>query len=126
MEIKTKKLLFLTILFIFVAFFSVFILIKQKKEKFLNFENSLILYYSIGCPHCAKVDEFLKENKLNNKIPLEKKEVYLHKKNQEELIEKAKNCGITSSIGVPFLWDGKNCYIGDREIINFLKEKFNL
>ncbi len=126
MEIKTKKLLFLTILFIFVAFFSVFILIKQKKEKFLNFENSLILYYSIGCPHCAKVDEFLKENKFNNKIPLEKKEVYLHKKNQEELIEKAKNCGITSSIGVPFLWDGKNCYIGDREIINFLKEKFNL
>jgi len=39
---------------------------------------------------------------------------------------KAKICELpTDSIGVPFLWDGKDCLIGDQDIINFFKQKTN-
>ena len=85
-----------------------------------------ILFYGEGCPHCAIVDEFIKENKVDEKFSFERKEVYYNKKNSEELSEKAQKCGLpTASIGVPFLWDGSNskCLIGDKDIIDFFKQK---
>ena len=44
--------------------------------------------------------------------------------NAKELTEKARICGLpTDSIGVPFLWDGEKCFIGDQDIINFFSAK---
>jgi glutaredoxin len=89
----------------------------------------IILFYGIGCPHCAKVEEFIKTNKIKEKIEFEEKEVYYNKENAQKLIEIAKKCGFNEKeIGVPFLWDGENqrCIVGDEPIINFFKEKLNL
>lgn len=89
-------------------------------------EDSLIFFYGKGCPHCALVEEFMKQNNVLSKINIVEKEVYYNKKNASELAEKARICGInTNEIGVPFLWDGKNCIVGDTPIINFLNEKLN-
>lgn len=84
----------------------------------------LILFYGEGCPHCEKVEKFIEENKIDKKISLEKKEVYNNDNNGKELGEKAVSCGMdTDRIGLPFLWDGKKCLMGDTDIIDYLKNK---
>ncbi|MCS6788983.1 MAG: hypothetical protein NZ484_00185 [Patescibacteria group bacterium] len=87
-----------------------------------TFENNkLILYYGEGCPHCAIVENYLKSNQL--KIGLEQKEVYYNQNNQKDLISKAKICNIPQNqIGIPFLWTGQNCIVGDQPIIDYFKK----
>ena len=129
-----KKIIMSTILFIIVLIFSIFA-IGQKKEKnkvtignadaIINQQtNKIIFFYGDGCPHCAKVEEYFKKNDIQDKISFDKKEVYHNKNNASELAIKAKQCGLTTnSIGIPFLWTGKKCLIGDENIINFFKQK---
>jgi len=86
--------------------------------------NQLILYYGQGCPHCARVEEFIEQNKVKEKIALEEKEVWYDSRNAKEMVERAKSCRISENeLGVPFLWDGQHCLIGDTDIIAFLKKK---
>ncbi len=55
------------------------------------------------------------------------KEVFKNKDNAALLATKAQACNIaTDQIGVPFLWDGTKCYVGDEDIINFFKQKTNV
>jgi len=70
------------------------------------------------------VEEYIKENNINDKISFAQKEVYYNQNNAKELEAKAKICELpTDSIGVPLLWDGEKCLIGDQDIINFFKQK---
>ena len=88
--------------------------------------NQIILFYGDGCPHCAIVEEYINKNNVQNKISFTQKEVYYNQSNAKELETKAKICGLpTNSIGVPFLWNGDKCLIGDQDIINFFKQKTN-
>lgn len=131
-----KKIIIPSILFIFVLGFSFFVFSQEKKqdqpvnngsaEKINQSESQIILFYGDGCPHCAIVEENIKENKFDERIAFSRKEVYYNRANAKELEEKAKICGIpTDSIGVPFLWDGEKCLIGDKDIVNFFKQKIN-
>jgi glutaredoxin len=84
--------------------------------------NGIILFYGNGCSHCENVDKFIKENNIEDKIKFTKLEVFNNKENADILIEKANACGLpTDKIGVPFLWDGKNCISGDVDIIKFFE-----
>jgi glutaredoxin len=97
--------------------------VESKKDQS---ESQIILFYGDGCPHCAIVEEYIKENSIGDKISFAQKEVYYNQNNAKELEVKAKICGLsTDSIGVPFLWDGEDCLIGDQDIINFFKQKTN-
>ena len=41
-----------------------------------------------------------------------------------ELSQKASECGLsTNSVGVPFLWDGKTCLVGDADVIDFFRKR---
>jgi glutaredoxin len=128
-----NKVIIPTILFIAVLIFSFYVLSQERKNQSPKNEtgttqnqsaDQIILFYSDGCPHCAKVEEYIKENNIQNKISFVQKEVYYNQDNAQELLEKAKLCGLPiNSIGVPFLWDGKKCLIGDQDIIKFFKQK---
>lgn len=119
-----KKILIPAILFAAVILVAVIMLVKDNGSQPPKPESSIVLYYGDGCPHCAIVDEFLEQNKAAEKADYKKKEVYNNKENADELAAKAKICGLpTNSIGVPFLWDGSKCLIGDQDIINFFKQK---
>jgi glutaredoxin len=124
-----KKIIIPTILFAVVLIFSFAVLLKgeAKNGKEDNKQKSeIILFYGIGCPHCAKVEDYIKQNRIDDKISLVQKEVYYNQENAKELGEKAQKCGLmANSIGVPFLWDGKACIVGDQPIIDFLKQKVN-
>jgi glutaredoxin len=119
-----KKILFPTVLFVSILVFSFFVLLKNQPINQKYNQSQIILFYGIGCPLCEKVEEFIKENQIEKKIPFAKKEVYFNRQNARELQEKAKICKIPESeLGVPFLWDGEKCFLGYFEIIDFFKEK---
>jgi len=124
---KTKLILsFFGILIILILLF--FFLQKSFKPKNQT-PAKIILFYGSGCPHCKRVEDFIRENKVKERISFEEKEVYFNKENSKKLIEIAKGCGLKENeIGVPFLWDeeSKKCIVGDDPIINFFKEKLNL
>jgi glutaredoxin len=86
--------------------------------------DGLVLYWGEGCPHCEKVEEFLAQNKLDAKFPITRKEVYSQKGNAREMQKIAKSCGLPAdSISIPFLWTGKECLIGDVDIIAFFQKQ---
>jgi len=119
-----KKILLPTILFASVLVFSFLVLLKNQPINQQSEQSQIILFYGIGCPHCAKVEEFIKENQIEKTISFVKKEIYFNRQNAKELEEKAKICEIPENeVGVPFLWDGEKCLIGDVDIISFFKEK---
>jgi len=132
-----KKLTFVSLLFIAVVVIAVVVLANNKKESLSQAvanmgpeqntvvqKNDIILFYGDGCPHCAIVEKYLSENNVSDTIAFAQKEVYHHQDNAKELETKAKQCGIpTDSIGVPFLWDGSGCIIGDQPIIDFFKSR---
>ena len=119
-----KKIIIPTILFVICLVFSFLVLLKNQPINQQSEQSQIILFYGIGCPHCAKVEEFIKENQIEKKIPFVKKEIYFNRQNAKELEEKAKICEIPENeVGVPFLWDGEKCFLGDVDIINFFKEK---
>jgi glutaredoxin len=125
---RKRVLIFLSILLI-IIFSALFFLNKNNYQTEKELKEKLILFWGIGCPHCAKVEEFIKENGIKEKISFEEREVYFDRKNQNILKEAARLCNLKANeIGVPFLWDrGKGeCIIGDEPIINFFKEKLNL
>jgi len=72
------------------------------------------------------VEEYIEKNKARDKISFAQKEVYYNQSNAKELEAKAEICGMPAdSIGVPFLWDGEKCLIGDQDIIEFFNQKIN-
>jgi glutaredoxin len=131
-----KKIIIPTVLFIIVFVFSFFALSQEKSKNQSptnepikeenQATNQIILFYGDGCPHCKIVESYIKQYQIANKISFAQKEVYYNQNNAKELEAKAKICGLpTDSIGVPFLWDGEKCFIGDQDIINFFKQKTN-
>jgi len=69
----------------------------------------------------------LKKNKVEEKVKIEKKEVWYNRENASELQEVAKFCSLDSnSIGVPFLWADGKCYIGTPEVKRVLGDKSNV
>ncbi|MDD4628679.1 MAG: hypothetical protein PHE68_04795 [Candidatus Peribacteraceae bacterium] len=84
----------------------------------------IIFFFGNGCPHCEIVEKYFADNRVEEKVMFEKKEVYYNKKNQREMAAHAKTCGLpTDNIGVPFLWTGSGCLIGDKDIIDFFQKK---
>jgi len=134
-----NKIIIPTILFAFALIFSFYVLSQEKnKTEIVTNEtiqtipttsessDQIIFFYGDGCPHCAIVEKYFKENKIEEKIKFAQKEVYYNKNNAKELEAKARICGLaTDSIGVPFLWDGEKCLIGDEDIIYFFQQKIN-
>lgn len=129
-----NKIIIPSILFISVLIFSFFALSKEKSKKQLpenetktennQQESSIILFYGDGCPHCKIIEEYIAANGIQNKILFDKKEIYHNKNNASDLEAKAKICGIpANSIGVPFLWSGEKCFMGDQDIIEFFSAK---
>lgn len=84
----------------------------------------IILFYGNGCPHCENVEKFIKDKNITSKIQFSELEVFNNDKNAKILREKARICRIDSTqIGVPFLWDGQKCFLGEDDVISFLKSK---
>ncbi len=84
----------------------------------------IILFYGDGCPHCKLVSDFIAANNVKAKVAFTELEVFNDENNAGILLQKAQICKIAEDkIGVPFLWTGSTCLLGDQDVINFFKEK---
>ena len=82
----------------------------------------VILFYGQDCPHCKNVDDFLFQNNIEEKIKITHLEVYNNQNNQNILAQVIKKCGMQANqVGVPFLWDGETCVVGDGSIIEYFE-----
>lgn len=117
-----KKILGI-LFFVFLVVLSFFYLKSNNNGN--NTSNSdIILFYGEGCSHCQIVDDYLNQNKVEEKVKFQKKEVFNNKDNANLLVDKATFCKLdTQTVGVPFLWDGQKCLTGDVDVINFFQEK---
>lgn len=127
-----KRLIIVSLLFVAATAFTIYALASHQPTGQPNNNdqqptaNSLILYYGDGCPHCKIVEDYLAANPATKQLKIISKEVYSNPDNANELVNHATTCGLdTADIGVPFLWTGQNCLIGDQPIIDFLKDKTN-
>jgi len=113
---KKKKYLPLIILLVAIALIG-FLIISAKQKN----SNSMILFYGDTCPHCQKLSEYINANNIKAKFKFQELEVFNNQANSNLMTKKAVECGLDTSqgLGVPFFFDGKNCIVGDQEIINF-------
>lgn len=91
-----------------------------------SFAKEYIYYYGNWCAHCAKVSKYFEDSKIEEKLDIQKKEVYFDRDNNSELLAFAENNNI-SSVWVPFLvikdWKDFKYFVWDRDIISFFKNE---
>lgn len=86
----------------------------------------IIFYYSLTCPHCKNVEKYVVDNNVKAKVDFIEKEISENKKNAADFLDKAAKCNIKpEDAGVPLLWDGSTCIVGDQPIINYFFTKIN-
>ncbi len=119
-----KTLIISVVVVLAIALFS---WIFYSKPSSVQSNGGIALFYSVTCPHCQKVEEFLSQNNVADKVSFEQKSIDNNSQNISELKDRASVCGLDGNIGIPFLWDGTSskCLMGDIDIINFFKEKIN-
>lgn len=93
-------------------------------------QNKIIAYYyNEDCPYCEKVNQFIIDNKIEEKIAFTKKETLNSRENSYEQQDRYNECTHTNeSAGVPFLYvKGFNspaqCFMGYVEVENFFKKE---
>ena len=103
-----------------VAFLAIVLMLARSGGSSLP--EGIVLYWGEGCPHCAKVEEFLQTNKVDQQVQITRKEVYKDRRNAREMARVAKQCDLNpTGMGVPFLWTGTTCLTGDKDIIAFFQ-----
>jgi glutaredoxin len=86
-----------------------------------------IFFYGNTCPHCKDVEDWMKENKIEDNLKIIKKEVYDNRENAQKLSLAAQSCGLDiNNIAVPFLYVGNKCYIGTPDIVSYLSQRTGL
>ena len=82
----------------------------------------IIYFYGDGCPHCVKVEKFMKKNNLQARLKFQTKEVFHNPANTAELAKYAKRCSLKGPyLPVPLLWTGSKCVVGDKPILQYFK-----
>lgn len=87
-----------------------------------------IFFYGSTCPHCKNVEKYFNENKVQEKIKIDMREVYGSKENAQLMTEKQNLCKDLSEDdkgGVPFLYTPEKCVVGDQPIIDFFNDQIN-
>jgi len=99
-----------------------------KAPKIKNSSNAdIIFYYGEECPHCHVVLKYIADNKIDEKIKINSKEVYHNNVNKKELSDLARICpeimDTSGGIGVPiaFIIKENKCIGGDTPIIEKLQ-----
>lgn len=88
-------------------------------------EDNIILFVEEGCPHCSKVENFLSENSLEEKI--ETVDIRADPANAALYTQMCEDAGIAlEDRGFPLLFDGEEHFSGSYEIITHLGEKFGV
>jgi glutaredoxin len=82
----------------------------------------IVLFYGTTCPHCKNVDEWITQNNIESKLTIQHRDAWKDEHNAALLHEVASSCGL-KDYGVPLLYLDGQCYVGDVDVIEALKQK---
>jgi len=82
--------------------------------------SAMVLFTDERCPHCKNVEDYIIKNKIKNKFNFQELQIDNNFDNTKLFTQKVKQCNLSSS-GVPLFFDGKNCIVGDVDIIAFFQ-----
>jgi hypothetical protein len=127
MKIKTSDIISIGAIVVLLIFSGFWLFTKTNNNQNAGPEG-IILFYGDGCSHCKIVEDFILQNKIEDKVKFTRLEVWNNKDNAYLLAQKAATCGIkTTDVGIPFVWDGNTCIFGDDDkVINFFKNAANI
>lgn len=95
-----------------------------QKSPTAKLTGNIIFFYGRECPHCQDVEKFLSDNQIAGKVQYDSVEVWHNQANASLLLQKAKECGIAADqVGVPFVWNAGQCYIGTPQVEAFFQQK---
>ncbi|MFA4999253.1 MAG: glutaredoxin domain-containing protein [Parcubacteria group bacterium] len=91
-----------------------------KPPEVIGGNGEMVLYYTVTCPHCKNVEEFIDENEVSG---VTKKEISMSQVAADELYDRLVGCGedVSQGLPVPVLWESGKCFVGEDEAINYLK-----
>jgi len=91
----------------------------------VSMPQGIVLFYGEACPHCKNLEDYIDQNKIEEKLKITRLEVSKDQGNSNLLVKTAKDCGTDISQGapIPLLYDAQKCYIGDEDVINYLKNE---
>ncbi len=94
-----------------------------------NWGKLVLFTTNLTCADCRRIDEFITNNKITDKIKIDKVLEYEKDKNDPGLVAQADNiCHVSlAHSGVPMLLDldNKKCIYSVKNITNFLQEKLD-
>ncbi|MFA5827999.1 MAG: hypothetical protein WC841_01370 [Candidatus Shapirobacteria bacterium] len=87
----------------------------------------LILYWGEGCSHCENLKKYITDNKIEERLKIEYKEIWKNESNLNDLKETIKSCpeiDPSAGIGVPlvFFTSEKKCILGDTPTIDKIEQ----
>lgn len=97
----------------------------------LNETKDVILYYGSTCTHCKAVEQYMTENKIDEKIKAKgisiiRKEIFDNMDNKLEFELVANYCNLKEfQKGVPLVFYSQKCYVGDTDVLSILDEISN-
>lgn len=119
---KKNKIIMYIILAV-LAVFAVFLIFGPKAAG--RTSQGLILFTRYDCPHCQNVENYIEQNGTREKIKFSEKEIH-ETANARLFFDAIKKCGIENEqAGVPMFYDGQTCYVGDENIIEYLRNNGN-
>lgn len=119
---KQKIFIVITILVIAGGVLLYFVL--PKRSMSLVLPEEIIFYYGDTCSHCKRVEEYIVQHTIHDKISFVEKEVYNDQNNRTEFTRVIKKCNIgNGKVIVPVLWHDNICLVGDKDIIEYLRQK---
>ncbi|MCK4592020.1 cytochrome c biogenesis protein [Candidatus Parcubacteria bacterium] len=81
------------------------------------------LFFSTGCAHCGKVDEYFQKNNILEQYNIEKKNINGDAESAQKFNKICQDKGIPlNKRGVPMLYFEGQCLMGDMPIINFFEK----
>lgn len=82
----------------------------------------IVIFSALACPFCRDVEEWVEENKVDEILDLQIKEVSQNQQAADQLTQAAIDCGIDSrTVGVPLMYAKGECFIGKIDIIEYLQ-----
>lgn len=87
---------------------------------------SIAFYSGDNCSECVNIEKYLAENNVKAIVSFEERNIDKSEADATQMAEDAMQCDIEiESFGIPFVWSDGECYLGEKSIIDFFKQKLS-
>jgi glutaredoxin len=87
---------------------------------------TLTFYWGTTCPHCHNVQRWMESHPETDVLGIKQLEVWDDKDNAAAFVGVARKCGMDQPVVPVLVAENGVCYVGEVEIVDYLKERLNI